>query len=62
MKWNVNMAKKKNKHKKYGKVTDELLHVDPTYMTRVTARKEPCICEQMEDIYVHWISKSLLQK
>jgi hypothetical protein len=48
--------------KKYGKLTDELLYADPTYMIRVTAREEPCICERMENTYVHWISKSLPQK
>jgi hypothetical protein len=57
MKWNVNMAQKKN-----GKLTNKLLYVDPTYMTRVTAKEGSCPCEQMEKTYVHWISKSLLQK
>jgi hypothetical protein len=47
---------------KNGKLADKLLYVDPTYMTRVTAKEGPCTCEQMEKIYVHWISKSLLQK
>ena len=60
MKCHVNMPKKKKQ--KYGKFTDKLLNVDATYMTRVTTREGPCTCEQMEKIYVQWISESLLQK